>query len=94
MKEKPFKCKKQKDNHSRSIVYAVHGFWSGDNVRVTQSKDYRNHQWEVPQINWSCGGRDYEQEPSSTVAVRCFGKAIAAAVRVAFKWEKDMPNKK
>lgn len=83
---KAFTCQKRADEFSRSITYAVHGFWSGDNVRVTQSRDYRNGEWEEPQINWSCGGRDPKSETDDIVAVECFGKAIADAVKQARKW--------
>lgn len=84
----PFRISKRKDQYSRTVIYAVHGFWSGDNVRVTQSRDHRDGEWESPQINWSCGGRDPGKEPDEIEAAGCFAKAIAAAVKVARKWQK------
>ena len=85
----PFSVERRKDKYSRSVTYAVHGFWSGDNVRVSQSRDYRDGKWEAPQINWSCGGREYNVEPSDSVAVECFGKAMIRAAQVARRWQKD-----
>lgn len=85
----PFRDEKRKDQYSRAVIYAVYGFWSGDNVRVSQSRDYREGKWEAPQINWSCGGREPAKEPDDIVAVGCFAKAMTAAVKVARKWQKD-----
>jgi len=85
----PFRVEKRKDQYSRAVIYAVHGFWSGDDVRVSQSRDYRDGKWESPQINWSCGGREPSKEPDDIVAVGCFAKAMTSAVKVARKWQKD-----
>jgi hypothetical protein len=84
----PFRRTKQNSEFSRSVVYAVHGFWSGDSVRVDQSVDHKDKEWKAPTINWSCGGRDGKQEPDDVVAVECFSKAIADAVKVAKRWRK------
>lgn len=86
---KAFTTEKRQDDYSRSVTYAVHGFWSGNNVSVSQSRDFRNEEWQAPEINWSCGGRDIKKEPDDIIAVECFGKAIAAAVKVARKWQKS-----
>lgn len=86
----PFRVKKQKDQYSRSIIYAVHGFWSGDNVRVMQSRAH-DGKWEAPRINWSSGGRAYTEEPDDAVAVGCFAKAMTAAAKTAIKWQKTSP---
>jgi len=85
-----FTIHKHRDKYSRSVTYAVHGFWSGDNVRVSQSRGFRTAnrlEWEPPQINWSSGGREYTVEPDDSVAVACFGKAMIAASRVAKRWQ-------
>lgn len=84
----PFRAEKRKDQYSRAVIYAVHGFWSGNSVSVIQSRDYRDGKWESPQINWSCGGRDPGKEPDEILAVKCFAEAITAAVKVARKWQK------
>lgn len=90
-KLKPFTIQKRSTDHSRYAAFAVHGFWSGDNVNVTQSTNYRDGKWETPDINWSTGGRDLEKEPDDITAVRCFAKAMNAAARVAAKWKKQNP---
>jgi len=86
---KPFSAAKRQDKYTRSVTYAVNGFWSGDNVRVYQSRDYRDGKWSTPEINWSYGGRDKKQEADDVTAVSCFAKAMMAAVKVARKWQTD-----
>lgn len=89
-KIKPFVRTVTKSPYSRQATYAVHGFWSGDNVRVTQSKDITSKKlpkaWKAPRINWSCRGEDRNQEPDRTVAADCFGAAIKNAVALARRW--------
>jgi hypothetical protein len=94
VKTKLFKRKASGTEYSRYIAYAVHGFWSGDNVHVRQSRDYQNGDWEKPRIGWACGGRDLKTEPDDLVAVAAFAKAVADAVKVATKWSKDDSAKK
>lgn len=84
----PFNRSLVNGDYERSVTYAVHGFWSGDSVGVRQSKDHRDLKWKEPEINWSCGGRTYGQEPDDTIAAQCFAKAIADAVKVARRWRK------
>jgi len=86
---KPFRVTKCGDELSRHATYAVHGFWSGDNVRVSQSRDLRDLKWEAPEINWSCGGRDFTKEPDGITAAECFAKAMIAAVKMARRWQKE-----
>lgn len=83
----PFRRKENTSERDRSMVYAVHGFWSGDNVRVSQSRDWKTDQWGLPQIGWSCGGREPAKEPDDLVAAECFAKAIFDAVQVARQWK-------
>jgi hypothetical protein len=84
----PFVRTETKSEHSWRMTYAVHGFWS-DKVRVDQSKSWRTGEWDEPDVNWSCGGRDGNQEPSNIIAAECFAKAVADAVKVARKWQKE-----
>lgn len=87
---KPFKRTTKKQTGYRSMTWAVHGFWSGDTVRVDQSRNWMDQlKWKAPKINWSCGGRDPKQEPDDIVAAECFGKSIADAVYFARKWSKQ-----
>ena len=82
----PFVRTESSNNHERRMTYAVHGFWSGDNVSVSLRRHYRTAEWESPKINWSCGGRELKDEPDDIVAVECFGKAILDAVALARQW--------
>lgn len=83
----PFRCNSYDGSLSRSVTYVVHGFWSGNYLSVCQFKNHNSGEFEAPEISWSSGGRDPKQEPDDTVALECFGKAIAAAVKVARKWQ-------
>lgn len=83
MKEEAFTRTIEENEFSRSAIYAVHGFWSGDSVRVLQSIDYQTMKWATPRINWSCGGEDHKAEPDRTVAAECFAAAIQDAVIIA-----------
>lgn len=89
-KIKPFVRTITKTPYSRSAVYAVHGFWSGDNVRVMQSKDITSKDfpksWETPRVNWSCGGEDHDKEPDRAFAAECFAAAMKSAARLARRW--------
>jgi hypothetical protein len=78
----------QKTPYTRTAVYAVHGFWSGDSVRVMQSKELGSSPpvWEKPRINWSCGGEDHAQEPDRFFAAECFAAALKNAARLARRW--------
>jgi len=87
---KPFRTEKRDNKHSRTVIYAVHGFWSGDSVRVSQHRNYRDGTWESPNINWSTGGRDPDKEPDDATAAECFAKAMTAAAKVARKWGKEV----
>lgn len=86
---RPFVSVETKDEYSQSVVYAVHGFWSGDNVRISRRRMIPTGDWSDPEVNWSCGGRDMDKEPDGLVASECFAKAIAAAARVGKKWRKS-----
>lgn len=86
----PFIRTEEVSKYQRRITYAVHGFWGGDNVNVSQHIDWLTTKWAVPTINWSCGGREPKQEPDDIVAAECFGRAIADAVKVARKWRRAM----
>lgn len=89
-KESPFQRVEHKNKHTRFAKYKVHGFWSGNNVTVAQSRAYsRDQKWEAPQINWSSGGRDCVEEPDGIAAASAFQKAVADAVKIARKWNKD-----
>jgi len=90
---KPYIITRHKTKRGRRFIYAVHGFWSGDNVNVSQSVDLKDGKWEAPQINWSCGGRSYTDEPDDSIAVACFANAMADAARVAQRWKKDRKEK-
>lgn len=97
-KIKPFVRTITENTHFRSAVYAVHGFWSGDSVRVLQSKRDRSESypsaWEEPRINWSCGGEDFKAEPDRTIASECFAFALKDAVKLARRWKpKAQPTK-
>lgn len=82
----PFVRSNESNDYSRSAIYAVHGFWSGDNVRVSQRRHYKTAEWESPQVNWSCGGRESETEPDDIKAAECFALAILDAASVARQW--------
>ena len=84
--KKPFKKTKREDEYSRTVFYAVRGFWSGDNVSACQRRSRKNDEWEPPSIRWSSGGRDKALEKDDIVAAECFGKAIADACAVAREW--------
>lgn len=70
--------------------YKIHGFWSGDSVRVTRSISYIDFKtWEKPEVNWSCGGRDTAEEPDDLVAAECFAAALMDAIENARKWRDE-----
>lgn len=89
-KIKPFVREKRQSDFSRSIAYAVHGFWSGANVRVEQGMSLMTREWGEPTVTWSCGGRD-SKVPDGILAAECFGKAVADAVKIARKWKANPP---
>lgn len=82
-----------KSRFDRTARYAVHGFWSGDNVRVSQSVDIcaEPRGWGAPKINWSCGGEDHAAEPDRNHATDCFAAAMKDATRISSKWTKSPP---
>lgn len=82
----PFVRTDVSDEYNKRTIYAVHGFWSGDNVSVSQRRHYLTAEWESPQVNWSCGGREPKTEPDDIKAAECFGLAILDAVSVARQW--------
>lgn len=85
---KPFVRKITKDKFSRRAAYAVHGFWSGDNVHVSQSVRLDDlTKWGEPSVNWSTGGADNEQEPDRIFAAECFAAAIKSAAKLALRWK-------
>jgi hypothetical protein len=86
----PFTREDKISERDRDAHYAVHGFWSGCNVTVSQRRDYLTNEWEPPHINWSCGGRDFKAEPDCAVAVSCFAGALMDAVAVARKWKENV----
>ena len=87
MKTKPFTRTIEENEFSRSAIYAVHGFWSGDSVRVNQSIDYEAKTWKKPRINWSCGGEDCKAEPDRIFAAECFAEALQDAAKLAKEWD-------
>lgn len=82
----PFVRTDECSDYRKRVIYAVHGFWSGDNVSVTQHRHYLTSEWESPQVKWSCGGREPKAEPDDLKAAECFGLAILDAVSVARQW--------
>lgn len=89
-KPKPFTRIISKDAYRHEAAYAVHGFWSGDSVRLSRSKNLSDlSAWRDPEINWSTGGADRGQEPDRIVAAECFAAAIKDAVKLAKRWNKS-----
>jgi len=85
---KPFVCSITKNKACRTALYSVHGFWSTDYVRVSQYASWRNpEEWDEPELNWSIGGADMEQEPNRIFAAECFAAAIKDAAELAFQWK-------
>ena len=84
---KPFTITIHDGEFSRSILYSVHGFWSNNSVSLDQYKSIESKEWRAPEVKWSAGGRDLDQEIDSCVAAECFAKAILDAVEQAKKWK-------
>jgi len=84
---KPFTRIITKTEYRHEAIYAVHGFWSGDNVRMSKRRDLLTSGWTTPEINWSTGGADKEEEPDRIKAAENFSAAIKDAVKLARKWE-------
>ena len=93
-KVKPFVRTIKKSGISRDADYAVHGFWSGSNVRVMQTEDYKTRGWGASRINWSSGGEDTAIEPDRAFATECFAAAMKDAARLARRWNKDVTQAK
>jgi hypothetical protein len=53
------------------IYYKIHGYWSHEFIKVNMIYKY---------VDWSCSGRDYEEEPSDLIAAQCFALAVTDAV--------------
>lgn len=83
----PFKQTLNENEYYRGIAYKVHGFWSENSVRIHQKKDSKDKLWRSPTINWSTGGRDWEEESDDLVAAECFARAILNAVETAKEWK-------
>ena len=83
----PFTQKLHEGEFTRSLYYKVHGFWSGDSVRIYQTKLSKKEDWSSVVFNWSSGGRDREEESDDLVAAECFARAILNAVEVAKEWK-------
>lgn len=83
----PFKQTLIENAYYRCIAYKVHGFWSGESVRIHQTKDSKNEPWNEPVINWSTGGRDHSEEKDDLIASECFARAVLNAVEIAKEWQ-------
>jgi hypothetical protein len=83
----PFTTTEYNGEYSRSISYSVHGFWANDSVSLNQYRSIESKEWRMPEVKWSAGGRDLDQEIDSCVVAECFAKAILDAVEQAKKWK-------
>ncbi len=83
----PFTTELRESAMDRRINYKIHGFWSGNTVRINQYKFIETMEWDEPEVNWGIGGRDSKEEPDNLVAAECFAKAILDAVEQAKKWK-------
>lgn len=94
-KLKPFtRSKVDRREMSRSVDYAVHGFWPNNTVTVSQRRSWLDGGgWGQADVGWSCGGREPSREPDGLVAAECFAKAVADAVKLARKWTEKPPKR-
>lgn len=72
------------ESADRRVAYKVHGFWHPAYIKVRELNDPMTG--KVAEVDWSCGGRDHEEEPDDLVAASCFAEAMRDAVKVATAW--------
>lgn len=77
----------EKTPEIRRADYWVHGFWDKRVVRVKQTVDIKTGKMGKPTVEWSCGGRDYDEVEDDILAAECFAKAINDACARARAWE-------
>jgi hypothetical protein len=82
------------DVGTRVRRYRPVGFWN-EAVRVEQRP---RRPWDKsgtlgaylrPEVSWSMGGRDPEQEPDDLKAAENFHAALGDALEVAKRWDRD-----
>jgi hypothetical protein len=80
---KAFDIQLEESDYYKHWRFKVHGFWSRSTVSVYQFRKMdENEVWVEPTLNWSCGGRDYEEEPSDSQAARNFASAMLKAAQI------------
>jgi hypothetical protein len=80
---KAFEIQVEESAYYKHWRFKVHGFWSRSTVSVYRFKKMDlSEEWVEPTINWSCGGRDYEEEPSDAQAACNFASALTKAAQI------------
>lgn len=79
---KAFEVIKEEEEYYHHWRYKVHGFWSRSTVSVYMFKEIGSEEWREPTLNWSAGGRDPQEEPSDSQAVRNFASALMDAANL------------
>lgn len=85
----PFVRNENFTERGKYVSYKVHGFWAGDDVRVSCFRNMITKELHDPAVSWSCGERYPKEEPDNTVAAECFALALLDAVQVARQWVED-----